>query len=59
MEIIKNLIMKKYFLGLVAILLAIGFSAFTKPAKFVNYNYKFVGPSEPTLAQLQTRAIGM
>lgn len=50
--------MKKYVFGFVAIVLAIGFSAFTKPAKeslFVDYVFKYIGPLPSTDAQVKNR----
>lgn len=47
--------MKKYFMGFLAIVLAIGFSAFTKKAPFTDYVYSYIGPSNPTTAQVQNR----
>ena len=35
--------MKKYFFGLFAIVLAVAFSAFTKPQKFLDKRFTFVG----------------
>lgn len=37
--------MKKYFIGMLALVLAVGFSAFTVKTKSTNQQFKFVGSS--------------
>src|SRR5258706_4407356 len=49
--------MKKYFLGLLAVVLAAGFSAFTKPVKKATcmYIFKYIGPSTFTQSDITNR----
>src|SRR5258706_637077 len=49
--------MKKYLFGLLAIVLAVGLSAFTtKKAPFTLYVYKYVGPGTMSASEIQDRA---
>jgi hypothetical protein len=48
--------MKKYLLGLFAIALAIGFSAFTKPSNFDSFTFKYVGPTTYSSADVTLKS---